>query len=129
MKSIVETNVRVRFDECDYYMHVNNSVYQNYMDVGLGDFLRQFCPDLRELKFMIHKVHSSVDYMEAAEFEDDLVIKTFISGMGNTSVTFTHQIFKGEKLIVHGKIIFVTLDLKTGEKSSVPEEMRQLYKP
>lgn len=120
------TRLRVRFDECDYYMHVNNSNYQNYMDVGLGDFLRQFFPDLRSMKFMIHKVHCSIDYMEAAEFEDELVVTTTLTGTGNTSVTFEHEIFKGETLIVKATTIFVTLNPETGQKCPVPQEFLSL---
>lgn len=123
MAAVVETKIRVRFEECDYYKHVNNAVYQNYMDVGIGDFLRQFCPNLRDLKFVINKVHSSVDYMEPAEFEDELLIKTYISKVGNTSITFIHEIFKGQNMIVRGNIIFVILDLNTGEKIGVPDEL------
>ena len=121
MKKTIETTIKVRFDECDYYMHVNNSVYQNYMDVGIGDYMRQICPDLRNLTFMIHKVHASIDYLEAAEFEDELLIKTTLASTGNTSITFEHEIYKEGTLIVKATIIFVMLDVASGEKCSVPE--------
>lgn len=126
MTSVVETRVRVRFEECDYYQHVNNGVYNSYLDIGIGDFLRQFCPDLRNLKFMIHKVHASVDYMDAATFEDELVIKTSIMGMGNTSITFYQEIDKGDTVILKAKMIFVVMDVITGEKCQIPEELAAL---
>ncbi len=126
MSNVVETKMRVRFAECDYYGHVNNAEYIVFLDVGIGDFLRQICPDLRDLKFLIHKVHASIDYLDAAEFEDELVVKTSIFSTGNTSITFYHEIMKGEKAIVKAKIIFALLDVKTGEKCLVPDELRAL---
>ncbi len=126
MPSVVETRVRVRFEECDYYQHVNNGVYNSYMDVGIGDFMRLICPDLRDLKIMIHKVHASVDYIDSATFEDDLVIKTSIMDIGNTSITFYQEIDKGDMVILKAKTIFVVMDVATGEKCTIPEELINL---
>ncbi len=126
MPTVVKTKVRVRFEECDYYQHVNNGVYNSYMDVGIGDFMRQFCPDLRNLKIMIHKVHASVDYIDSATFEDELVIKTSISKVGNTSITFYQEIDKGDVVILKAKMIFVVMDAKNGEKCSIPDEFASL---
>ncbi len=126
MSNVVISKVRVRFEECDYYQHVNNGVYNNYLDIGLGDYLRQLFPDLRDMTFMIHKVHASVDYMDSAIFEDDLVIKTSITKVGNTSITFYQEIDKDDVVILKATMIFVVLDPQTGQKCAIPTALADL---
>mgnify|MGYP001547446386 FL=1 len=128
MPKVVESKVKVRFEECDFYQHVNNSVYNTYLDVGIGDFFRQLFPDLRGMTYMIHKVHASVDYMDSATFEDELIIKTSIEKLGDTSITFYQEIDKGDTVILKAKMIFVVMDYKTGQKCPIPKELADLSK-
>ncbi len=128
MPKVVESKVKVRFEECDFYQHVNNGVYNTYLDVGIGDFFRQMFPDLRTMTYMIHKVHASVDYMDSATFEDELIIKTSLEKVGDTSLTFYQEIDKGETVILKAKMIFVVMDYKTGHKCPIPKELADLAK-
>lgn len=126
MGKTVETEIRVRFGECDYYQHVNNTVYLTYTDVALSDYLRSIWPDLMQLPYMFHYVHVSLDFKSPATFEDILLIKTRVTNIGETSVTFTHTITnkKTGALILESKKVSVVLDIKTGKKCNVPEQLK-----
>ncbi len=125
MIKTVKTPIKVRFSECDYYKHVNNTTYLTYMDVGLSDYLRTIWPDLRKLDVLFHKVHISIDFKNSATFDDDLLVSTAISKIGTTSITFSHNIKKKDGLLIaKAEIVFALLDLKTGKKCNIPKELR-----
>lgn len=127
MTKVVETSIKVRFGECDFYQHVNNTVYLTYTDVGLSDYLRTIWPDLHNVPYLVHFVHVSLDFKSPATFDDDLIVTTQISNIGETSITFSHTVFnkKTKALILESKKVCVILDAKTGKKCPVPKELKE----
>lgn len=126
MKKTTITPIKVRFGECDYYQHVNNTVYLTYMDVALADYLRHIWPDLLCLPLLLHKVHITVDFKDSATFEDELQVHSTLTALGTTSATFSHVITKKSgKEIVSAKAVYALLDSKTGQKCSVPQELKE----
>ncbi len=129
MAKEIITKVRVRFYECDYYQHVNNAVYVGYLDVGVADFFKELYPDIKKLNFVFHMVHVSADFKGGATFDDNLIIKTKVAGIGNTSITF-EQIIQNEntgEILVAAKKIGVFLSLITGQKTEVPKEIKDFF--
>ena len=123
----IKTEIRVRFGECDYYQHVNNTVYMTYINIGLSDYLRSIWKDLKNLPYQIHIVHVGIDFKASATFDDTLIVETWVSKVGESSIHFQHTISNKETvvMIVEAKKICVLLDTKTGIKISVPEELRK----
>jgi len=127
LKKTIITPIKVRFGECDFYQHVNNTVYLTYMDVALADYLRHIWPDLLSLSLLLHKVHMTVDFKDSATFEDDLLVHSTLTALGTTSATFSHVITKKNgKEIVSAKAIYALMDAKTGQKCPVPKELKEL---
>ena len=125
MAFTTQTTVKVRFNECDYYQHVNNAMYITYANTGLADYLRSFWSDLKKLPFQIHMRHVEIDFSGSATFDDELVVYTSVDKIGNTSLTFKTVITNkksGEK-ITELKQTYVSLDLN-GQKCPVPEEFK-----
>lgn len=129
MSKISNTEIRVRFVDCDFYQHVNNTVYLNYLDIGLAEFLREISglKNLKKLDYAIHLVHAEIDYKSAATFDDILNVETKIHKLGNTSMTLEHKITckNTERLIVSAKKVFVFLDAYTQEKIPVPQNIKK----
>ena len=129
MKPCIKTPLKVRFGECDYYQHVNNTVYMTYINVGFADLLRSIWPDLKKMPFLFHIVHVSLDFKNPATFDDELIVETRISEVGKTSFTMRQTIVKGqEQVVADSKTICVILDASTGQKCGVPEEMLNYFK-
>ena len=123
----IKTEIRVRFGECDYYQHVNNTVYMTYINIGLSDYLRSIWEDLKNLPYQIHIVHIGIDFKAPATFDDTLIVETWVSKVGESSIHFQHTLSNKETgvLLAEAKKICVLLDTKTGKKISVPEELRK----
>ncbi len=125
MSKQIITKLNVRFSECDYYQHVNNAEYINYLDIGVADLFRKIYDDIVNMNFVIHMVHVSADFKGSATFDDELIITTEIDKIGNTSITFKQSIknTKTDKIIVEAKKIGVFLSVTSGEKINTPEEI------
>jgi acyl-CoA thioester hydrolase len=128
MPKIFTTDINVRFYECDFYQHVNNANYVNYLDVAIADLFKKLYSEELELDYVFHMVHASLDFINPATFNDNLEITTFISAIGNTSATFTQSIKNKTTgiAIVNAKKIVVFLTKDATQKIPVPEKLKSL---
>lgn len=127
MSPVLTEKIRVRFNDCDFYRHVNNTVYLVYMDNAMTEFFRAIFGQIQNPDFQIHMVRLEVDYKNSATFDDELLIHTRIEKIGNTSMTL-HQTITLESsgtLLVECRKIGVFLDAKGRNKVSVPEKILQ----
>lgn len=123
MSPVFTEKVKVRFNDCDFYQHVNNAVYLNYMDNAMIDFFRSLLGNFNRPNFRMHLVRVEIDYKNPATFDDELLITTQIAKIGNTSITFA-QTIKMEKtglLLVECKKVGVFLDAQGKNKMAVPD--------
>jgi len=123
----VKTEIRVRFNECDFYQHVNNASYMVYLDVAILDYFREVYKEIKTFDSLFHLVHATLDFKNPATFDDELIITTYVEKTGTTSITFKQKIHKkttGE-IVVEAKKIGVFLDIKTQTKCNVPEILKQ----
>ncbi len=123
------TERRVYFNDCDFYQHVNNALYLNYMDENISDFYRKHFETFAKIPFLFHWVHLEINYFKEATFDDVLIIEKTIDKIGNTSITYQYKIFnkKNNVLILEAKRVGVFLDIKTKEKTSVPQKLIDIY--
>ncbi len=126
MAYTTETNIKVRFSECDYYQHVNNAMYIVYANTGLADYLRSVWGDIKNLPFQIHMRHVEINFSGSATFDEELVVRTTVDKIGNTSLTFQTIITNKTTgaQITELKQTYVTLDL-SGNKIPVPEGFKK----
>ena len=126
MAYTTETNIKVRFSECDYYQHVNNAMYIVYANTGLADYQRSVWGDIKNLPFQIHMRHVEINFSGSATFDEELVVRTTVDKIGNTSLTFQTIITNKTTgaQITELKQTYVTLDL-SGNKIPVPEGFKK----
>ena len=92
-KEIFESFHKVRTFECDYYGHVNNAVYLNYLEFARMEVLEKKGLTLIDLKkngFMIVIRKVEIRFKFPAMAGDQLVIRTTLKECLRTNGTF-HQ--------------------------------------
>lgn len=98
---------------------------------ALEDFLEKngirFFDMFTKNPFVFVIVHAEADYKISLRVGDELVVKMKIGHMGNTSMTFLFEIWRGEELTGTAKTVHVCLDRKTRQKIPVPEEVRKQF--
>jgi acyl-CoA thioester hydrolase len=113
--------MRVRWAECDPQGIVFNVNYFLYFDVAMTEWLRAIgFTGEKTLEFFT--VHAEADYKRSAKFDDMLEIGARCARLGKTSMTIEAAIFRGEKVLTTGKLIYVHAELNTQEKSALPED-------
>lgn len=68
----------------------------------------------------------NVDYRGAVHYGPESRVDVWISRIGNTSYSVTHELFQDGESCVLARAIIVILDSKTGQPLAVPESIRQV---
>ncbi|MCL4489377.1 MAG: acyl-CoA thioesterase [Chloroflexi bacterium] len=119
----------VRFAETDLQGHVFFGHYLTYFDEALTGYMHAIgCTykDLVEVNTDLYYIRTECDFKSEAFFEDVLNVHARVGQIGNSSLPFEFAAFKAQndELVATGKIISVTVDLKTKKPVRVPEVMR-----
>ncbi len=127
----IETPIQKRFSDVDSFLHVNNVSQQMYFDIGKMEFYKQILQiDTPEKIRRIITVSTHTDYKGQIRMEDEVVLRTTIDKVGNTSMQFFQQLVcllpeGGERLCTESRSVMVVFDFQKQEKSPVPEAWRK----
>jgi acyl-CoA thioester hydrolase len=140
--------LRVRYVETDAQRHVFFGHYLTYFDVGLTEYMRAIgyhYPDMVASGVDMFYVEATCQYKGRAYFDDLLHVHTRIGHIGNTSFAFEFAIYRimsvrsvqdatqsvandkqpEDELIATGRIVAVTVDVKTEQPIRVPDDLRE----
>jgi acyl-CoA thioester hydrolase len=92
MRTVI-TPIQMRFNDIDGFGHVNNSVYNEYLDCGRVDYLNQI-PGMDFLSGTerLVVVHIETDFLHPSYMGEDLAVHTQIDKIGEKSVAMTQRI-------------------------------------
>ncbi len=124
-----ESRLRVRFEETDMMGVVYYSKFFVWMEVGRIGFLRDIgLPyKLWEKKgFHIPVVQAHADYKASAKFDDEILVKTKVGKVGNSSLSFENEVYKLPEmtLLCTGHTIHALIGAK-GRAVPIPEQMKK----
>jgi acyl-CoA thioester hydrolase len=114
--------VRVRFEETDFMGVVYYSKFFNWLEVGRVNLFRHLGIDIREWAekgFHFPVVQAHADYKASAHFDDEVLIRTRIAKVGNSSIRFENEVYRlpGRELLCTGHTVHA---LTNGSGKSVP---------
>ncbi|MGP6206842.1 acyl-CoA thioesterase [Cuniculiplasma sp. SKW3] len=125
-KPISRVKVQLRIGDIDGLNHVNNANYLTFFEIGRVDYFMNTLKvqDINDLSFVVK--NAEIEYKRPIHFNDNPVVETWISKIGNTSSVFSHRIFEQESNILYaqGKIVIVYID-KKGNKIEIPSDLRE----
>ncbi len=120
---MVETKIKVRFEDIDALGHLNNTKYFTYLEEGRIALFEKI-----RGKFSLSKIDFVVKYLEGNFIEPiypgcEVTVKVEIEKIGNTSITLKETIWYNNKLCFEGKCVLVFYDFKKGTKKNIPEDV------
>lgn len=128
------TCLLVRHYEMDAQGHVNNAVYQHYLEQAAIEHceILGYAPSrYRELggTFVMRRV--TIDYLRPAFAGDTLAITTWVQDMRGTRSTRRYEIRRqGETdLLVTAEALWVWVDLETMRPRAIPKEISLTFLP
>jgi acyl-CoA thioester hydrolase len=125
-----QTSIKTRFSESDAFGHINNVSFFIYLEQARVDFFvdTQIIENSDGWSFVVASAHC--DYVKQAQINQNLVVKTWVSHIGRTSVKLTHKILDqtSEELIAVGEVALVSFNFKTQKSEPLNEQMVEKLK-
>ena len=123
-----ESRLRVRYEETDTMQVVYYAKVFVWMEVGRVNLMRDIGLSHRDLAakgLAMPVVQAHADYRASARFDDEILVKTRVARVGNSSIRFENEIYRlpDMRLLCVGHTVHV-LSGKEGKTVPFSEEMR-----
>ncbi|WP_291913675.1 thioesterase family protein [Chitinophaga sp. CB10] len=131
---ISTTTIRVRYGETDQMGYLYYGNYALYYEVGRAEAIRELGFTYRELEeqgVMMPVAELNAKYFRPATYDNLITVKTILKELPKSSkIQFHSELYneKGELLNV-GVTTLVFVDVKTRQKSGLPEVLRERLAP
>jgi acyl-CoA thioester hydrolase len=114
-----------RFYETDALGHVNNTVVTGWFETAREPIFRIFTPEMDIKKLSIILARVEIDYVAQIHYGTEVVLKTAISKIGNSSFTVAHEAWQNDVCTARGKAVQVYFDFDTQKSARLPDQYRQ----
>jgi acyl-CoA thioester hydrolase len=122
--------LRVRYNESDAQGAVFNANYLVYFDVAITELWREafgsYEAALQEWGLDLVVGEATVRYMKPARFDDELDVDATVEQLGTTSLTIRFDVHRGDDAIAEGRSRYVFVDLDSGAKHKIPDDVRSV---
>lgn len=131
MKQFI-TQLRVRYHEMDALGHVNNAVYQHYLEQAAVEhsehlgFDQQRCEELGGV-FVMRKIE--IEYLRPAVAGDTLEVTTWLQIVRGPRAIRRYEIRKkgDDPLLVTAEALWVWVDIKAMRPRAIPREILDAF--
>jgi YbgC/YbaW family acyl-CoA thioester hydrolase len=122
--------LRVRWAEIDMQKIVFNGHYLTYLDTAVtaywGRVALPYETAFHILGGELYVKKATMEYHASALMDDYLSVGMKCSRLGKSSIVFEAGIFRGDKLLISGELIYVFADPKTQTSKPIPEALRNI---
>lgn len=129
-KKAIITPVQIRFSDIDGMLHVGNSIYQDYFDLGRVDFFqRLFGKKFFEEQSIMIVVRTEIDYKVQTFLTDDIEVVTQLTKIGNKSIQLEQVIRNCRDNTIHVRCLSIMSGYNkvTGQSIVIPEQWRTIF--
>ncbi len=127
-----QTEITVRWSDCDPMGHVNNAVYITYMEQARIAFFREFMGlkegeriTTKHFRFVI--AENACRYLKPATIDQKIIVVITVTEVKNSSFIFGYEMkdkLTGEA-IAAGHSVQVWYNYQTGKSEPIPEEFKK----
>jgi YbgC/YbaW family acyl-CoA thioester hydrolase len=121
--------LRVRWAEVDMQKIVFNAHYLMYFDTAVADYWRALAlpyeDAMHELGGDLYVKKATVEFHASARMDDRIDVALKCARLGNSSMTFTGAIFRGDDLLITCELIYVFADPVTQTSKPIPPALRE----
>jgi acyl-CoA thioester hydrolase len=125
-----EFPLRVYYEDTDFGGVVYYANYLKFIERGRSEWLRALGLDQKALKsdlglvFAVRRVLA--DYLRPAVFDDALVVRTQLAGIGGARLDLLQEVSRGEELLFTAEVTLVCMSLE-GKAQRLPEALRAVF--
>ncbi len=127
------THIRVRHYEMDALGHVNNAVYQHYLEHAAIEHLEHLGFTLdryRELGGVFVMRRIEIDYLRSAASGDRLEISTWIEQMRGPRAVRRYSIALAgsDEILLKAEALWVWVEVSTMRPRAIPQQIMDVFK-
>ena len=127
-----KTQLRVRYHEMDALGHVNNAVYQHYLEQAAVEhsehlgFNQERCQELGGV-FVMRRIE--IDYLRPAVAGDNLEVTTWLQTLRGPRAIRRYEIRKqgDEQRLVTAEALWVWVDTKAMRPRAIPQQVIEVF--
>lgn len=118
-------SITPRFYETDAFGHINNTVMTGWFEAARAPIFQIFTPnmDIKNLTLILARIE--VDFVAQTHYGYDVVVKTGIEKVGNSSFVVIQEAWQNDVLVAKGKAVQVYFDFKTQKSDRIPDVYRE----
>jgi acyl-CoA thioester hydrolase len=120
-----ELRVRPRFYETDAFGHINNTTVSGWFETAREPLFEIFAPTLNPTALNLILARTEIDFIAQLHYGADVVIRTAIEKIGNSSFVVAHEAFQKDILAARGKAVQVCFDHQTQRSMPLSDSYRQ----
>lgn len=115
----------VRWGDMDAYGHVNNTLFFRYLESARFAYIEDVCLHLLPEMPMVVLADMHCHFQAQLHYPAEIVVKSAITRLGNSSFDLHAQIWQGERLCATSKAVMVWFDPLTNRPMRIPAEVAQ----
>lgn len=120
-----ETIIEPRVSETDGVGHINNTTIPIWFEASRNRIFKLFTPDHSFKKWKMIILNMNVTYKSQIYFGQDVLIKTWVSRIGNSSLELYEEIWQNNILCAEGEVTYVNFNLDTQKSERIPDAIRK----
>ena len=123
--------LRVRWVEVDMQKIVFNGHYLMYFDTAIADYWRAlklpYEAAMHALQGDLYVKKAGIEFHASARYDDVLDVGLKCARIGNSSLQFTGDIFRGDERLITTDLLYVFADPATQKSKPVPAALRDMF--
>ena len=123
--------LRVRWVEVDMQKIVFNGHYLMYFDTAIADYWRAlklpYEAAMHALQGDLYVKKAGIEFHASARYDDVLDVGLKCARIGNSSLQFTGDIFRGDERLITTDLLYVFADPATQKSKPVPAALRGMF--
>jgi acyl-CoA thioester hydrolase len=118
--------IKPRFLETDALGHINNNTYGVWFEAARDEIFRIFMPKANIKEWNLIMAHTSFDFLKEVFWGKEVIVKTGVTKLGNSSIELCHAVYQDGKLCTTGKCIIIHYNFMTKEAVRIPDNIRTI---
>jgi len=124
--------ISTRWEDEDFYGHINNVVYYSFFDTAVNGYLIEASGvDIRMIDAVGLVAETRCEFLRELRFPGDVQAGLAIERLGSSSIVYRIGLFQGEseEPAAIGRFVHVYVDSGTRAVTPVPDVIRQAVEP
>ena len=121
---MITTTLQPRFSDTDALGHISNTSFSVWFEEARTELFKIFHPSLDVKTWPLIIARTEIDFVAQTYWGRDVMIKTWLDKVGNSSCHVVHEAWQGATLVAKGAAVMIHFDYTTNTSKPIPDDIR-----